>query len=94
MCDDADEAVNIMDDEQGGSEVAACTLDQLIARVIEAAKNDDDFDAHLLAILTNHIVKGDPADNAIDRAAAEIEALAESRASAPEQEPPNDGNND
>ncbi len=93
MCDDADETVNTVDDEQGGPEAAAQTLDQFIARVIEAANNRDDFDADLLAILTNHIVKEDPADDAVARAAAEIEALAETRASAPEQEPPDGGNN-
>ena len=93
MCDDADRVVNIVDDEQGGPEAAAQTLDQFIARVIEAAKNHDDFDADLLAILINHIVKEDPADDAVARSAAEIEALAETRASAPEQEPPHGGDN-
>ena len=93
MCGDADEADNIVDDEQAGPEAAAQTLDQFIARVIEAAKSCDDFDADLLAILIDHIVKEDPADDAVARAAAEIEVLAETRASAPEQEPLDGGNN-
>ena len=93
MCGDADEAVNIVDDEQSGPEAAAQTLNQFIARVIEAAKSHDDFDADLLAILTNHIVKEDPTDDAVARAAAEIEGLAENRASPPEEEPPDGGDN-
>ena len=93
MCEDADEVVNTVNDELGGPEAAAQTLDQFIARVIEAAKSHDGFDADLLAILTNHIVKEDPASDAVARAAEEIEALAETRASAPEQEPADDGDN-
>ena len=93
MCDDADRVVNTVDDEQVGPEAAAQTLDQFIAQVIEAARNCNDFDADLLTILTNHIVKEDPADDAVARSAAEIEALAETRASAPEQERPDGGDN-
>lgn len=93
MCEDADEAVNRVVDKQAGPEAATQTLDQFIARVTEAAKNHGDFDADLLAILIDHIVKEDPADGAVARAAAEIEALAETRASAPEEESPDGGDN-
>ena len=62
--------------------------------MIEEAGNRVDFDATLLAILTKHIVKEDPAENAVDLCVAQIEALAETRASMPKQEPPDGGDND
>jgi hypothetical protein len=80
MCEDAFEAASPLDGEHSGPEAVAQTLGQFIAGVIDAARNHDDFDATLLAILTNHIVKEDPADNAVALAVAQIEALAESRA--------------
>jgi hypothetical protein len=87
MREGTDEAANPADDEQFGPEAVAQTLDQFIAGVIEAARNRDDFDTTLLAILTTHIVRVDPADEAVALAAAQIEALAEARALAPEKEP-------
>ena len=93
MCEDADEAINPLDDTQLEPQAAAQTLNQFIGQVIEAARDRDDFDATLLAILTNHIVKEDPADEAVALAAAQIEALAETRALAPEKEPPDGEDN-
>lgn len=87
MRDDADKAFNAVDDDQFGGEAAAQTLDQFIARVIEAAKSRDEFDPTLLAILTSQVVKEDVAEEAVALCVAQIEALAEQRAAAPKQEP-------
>ena len=87
MGEGADEAAGTVQDEQLGPEAAAQTLDQFVAGVLDAARKREDFDATLLAILTNHIVREDPAGDSVAIAAAKIEALAEARASAPEKEP-------
>jgi hypothetical protein len=54
--------------------------------VIEAAGKREDFDAALLAILRSHMLKENPADEAVASAGAQIEALAETRALAAEKE--------
>jgi hypothetical protein len=93
MREAAFEAASPSDDGHTGSGAVAQTLDQFIAGVIDAARNRADFDATLLAILTNYIVKEDPADNPVALAVAQIEALAESRAVSAKQESPDGGDN-
>ena len=90
MCEAAAENA----DEQNGPEMLAQAIEEFIASVIEEAQGQDGFDTDLLDILINHIVKEDPANESVARAAAEIETLAETRATPPEQEPPDGGDND
>jgi len=80
MREDGFEAANAAGDEHFGSEAAAQTIERFIGQVIEAATRREDFDATLLKIVTTYIIKERPAEDAVTHAAAQIEALAETRA--------------
>ncbi len=93
MGEDTGETVDGPEEERGRPQTVAQSLDQFIAGVIEEAHSQEGLDAELLGILTSHIVKEEPAGKAIARAAAEIEQLAETRASAPKEESADGGDN-
>jgi hypothetical protein len=80
MREDGSEATNAAGDDHLGSHTAAQTIEQFIGQVIEAATRREDFDATLLKIVTIYIIKERPAEDAVARVAAQIEALAERRA--------------
>jgi len=63
------------------------TNEQLIAKAVSALKRDDMTDTSLMEVLTEHILKLNPKDTAVDDAVKEIEALAAKRAEEPKNDP-------
>ena len=58
---------------------AARTIGELLADTVAALRDEDQTDAALLDILQNHILNMLPANDAVQRAANEIELLAARR---------------
>lgn len=60
------------------------TTDQLVANTVVHLRDDEQMDAALLDILSEHIVKLAPAETAVTDAVKAIEALAAKRAEEPD----------
>ena len=60
------------------------TNEQLIAKAISSLEIDGKTDISLLKVLSDHILKLNPKNTAVNDAASELEALAEKRAEEPE----------
>ncbi|MGC4096209.1 MAG: hypothetical protein QM706_03755 [Nitrospira sp.] len=63
---------------------APLTNEQLIAKAIVSLESDAKTDASLLKVLSEHILKLNPRNTAVQDAVSEIEALADKRAEEPE----------
>jgi hypothetical protein len=63
---------------------APLTNEQLIAKATSSLESDTKTDTSLLKVLSDHILKLNPRDTAVQDAVSEIEALADKRAEEPE----------
>ena len=62
-----------------GPEASGENPEEIIAEIIESLRQNEATDTPLLEILTKHVVNLSPAENAIDLAVEDIEALAKER---------------
>lgn len=76
--------MSVWNDDSAGMTL---TNEQLIAKAISALESDDKTDTSLMEVLTEHILKLNPKDTAVNDAVKEIEALAEKRAEEPKDDP-------
>ena len=81
----------MVDESDTDPEEVAMTIPEFIASVLKSAKEQKESDHELLDILSDSVVTLEESKSSTAKALQDIEALAESRASA---EPVADGNDD